>query len=167
MKKIRLFVFLMISVLSCVMFSGCGGSSSVLVTNHDRPVYNLCSSISHKDGATYLNCFMPAARKAYLASKDSAGPEEIVAGVLEKSGLESDSELSCEIISRTEISDSEKEKLQHQYKKNYSKNDTIEKAFLLSAAIAGGKRTIVKDLTVVLIDDSWYIYGDVIESFKF
>lgn len=166
MKKNRSIISLMLAVMVCVMLSGCA-DSSVLVTNHDRPVYNLFSSISHKDGSTYLNCFTPASKKAYLASKDSAGAEKIVAAVLEKSGLESDSELSCEIISRTEISDSEREKLQRQYKKSYSKNDTIEKAFLLSAAITDGKRTIVKDFTVVLIESNWYIYGDVIESFKF
>ena len=83
------------------------------------------------------------------------------------SGLEGSEKLTYEIIGKIELASAEREKLQKQYKSKYSKNVTIEKAFQIDANISTSKKSDLRRFTTVLIDGSWYIFGDVIEKFKF
>lgn len=164
--KRKLLTLVIIALLTLAALTGCG-KETVSATNHERPVFNLCASLSHNDGQAYLNCFMPSAKKAYLSSQEGAGKEGVAARVRENSKLGDGDNINCEVIGKTELTDEALTKLQREYKKNYSKNDKIEKAFQLTVTFEGPKSSVVKKLTVVMIDESWYIYGDVIEGFEF
>ena len=135
--------------------------------NFEKPVENLCESLSRKDGATYLNCFVPAEKKAYLVSDSGAGTDGIIGLVRENSKLGDDERVSCEITGKRELSEELVSNMQRAYKKKYSRNDTIEKAMLLNVNFSNDKGVDIREITVVMIDESWYIYGDIIERFKF
>lgn len=165
MKKI-INILTIITAFALLCLCGCG-DETVEVSNFERPIINLCSSVEHNDSATYLNCFTPAAKKAYLSEQSSSGSGDIVDTFVKNSGLQEDRKLSCEIITKLELSSAECEKLQKQYRSQYAKNLTIEKAFQLDAALTSSKGTVMQRFTVVLIDSSWYIHGSVIEKIKF
>lgn len=164
MKKYIVTLTMVLAALLC--FSGCG-DSTVEASNHERPILNLCLSIEHNDSQTYLNCFVPAAKNAYLKQHSSSGSGDIITTVLKNSGLESGEKLTYEVIGKLELASAEREKLQKQYKSKYSKNVTIEKAFQIDANISSSKKSDVRRFNTVLIDGSWYIFDDVIEKFKF
>lgn len=164
-----------------MLFCGCGDEQTD-VTNHERPILNLCTSFEHKDANAYLNCFTPAAKKAYLDGKggdssDSSEPDsskkskgksdDIISAVISANGLDDGDKISCEIIGKLELPSAEREKLEKQYKSKYAKNVTIEKAFQIDASLTCSKGTDMHRFTVVLFDESWYIFGDVIEKFEF
>lgn len=164
-----------------MLFCGCGDEQTD-VTNHERPILNLCTSFEHKDANAYLNCFTPAAKKAYLdgkggdssdssesdSSKKSMGKsDDIISAVISANGLDDGDKISCEIIGKLELPSAEREKLEKQYKSKYAKNVTIEKAFQIDASLTCSKGTDMHRFTVVLFDESWYIFGDVIEKFEF
>jgi hypothetical protein len=157
----------LILIITALCFCGCGDDTSE-VSNHERPIINLCSSLEHSDKEAYLNCFVPAARKAYLNSgSSSSGSKDIIDTVIKNSGLEENRSLSCDIIGKRELASADREKLERQYKSDYAKNVTFEKAFQIDAGIVSSKGTDIRKFTVVLLDDSWYIYGEVIEKFSF
>ena len=160
------YITTLILILSALCFCSCG-DETVEATNHERPIINLCSSIEHSDSETYLNCFVPAARKAYLESSSRSGSSNIIDTVLKNSGLEENRTLSCEIIGKRELASADREKLEKQYRNDYAKNVTFEKAFQIDAGIVSPKGTDVRKFTVVLLDESWYIYDEVIEKFRF
>ena len=160
-----------------MLFCGCGDEQTD-VTNHERPILNLCTSLEHNDANAYLNCFTPAAKKAYLegsedsdssesSSKGKGSGKDIISRVRSENGLESGDAISCEIIGKLELPSADREKLQKQYKSKYTKNVTIEKAFQIDASLTCSKGTDMHRFTVVLFDESWYIFGDVIEKFEF
>ena len=163
MKKplIALSVLLIVSVLA---LCSCG-SKTEEVANHERPVFNLCYSINHNDSRTYLSCFVPAARKAFLKS-DSSNNKDTVSELLEKSGIEA-SDIHCEIIGKRELASADRERLQKDYKKAFSRNDEFDKAFQLDVCFTSSKGTDMRRINVVLIESSWYICSDVIDSFRF
>ena len=163
MKKYIVIMTMVLAALICL--SGCG-ESTVEASNHERPILNLCLSLEHSDAQTYLSCFVPAAKAEYLRSS-SSGSDDIIKTVQKNSGLDGSEKLSYEIIGKIELASAEREKLQKQYKSKYSKNVTIEKAFQIDANISTSKKSDLRRFTTVLIDGSWYIFGDVIEKFKF
>ena len=176
MKKLIKALILM-TAAALMLLCGCGGEQTE-VTNHERPILDLCTSLEHNDANAYLGCFTPAAKKAYLAggdedssdTSDSSGKrrgKDIIADVLSQSGLESGDRISCEVIVKVELPSADREKLQKQYKSKYAKNVTIEKAFQIDASLSCSKGTDMHRFTVVLFDENWYIFGDVIEQFKF
>ncbi len=166
MKRLIYALTLMIPlVLLC--FCSCG-DETVEVSNHERPIINLCSSLEHSDGQTYLNCFVPAAKKAYLnPDSSSSRSSDITADVYKNSGLDTGDKIACEIIGKRELASADCEKLQKEYRSKYAKNITIEKAFQIDASLVSAKGTDVRKFTVVLIDSSWYIFSEVIEKFNF
>ena len=164
-----------------MLFCGCGDEQTD-VTNHERPILNLCTSFEHKDANAYLNCFTPAAKKAYLdgkggdssdssesdsSKKSKVKSDDIISAVISANGLDDGDKISCEIIGKLELPSAEREKLEKQYKSKYAKNVTIEKAFQIDASLTCSKGTDMHRFTVVLFDESWYIFGDVIEKFEF
>ncbi|MBQ2580725.1 MAG: hypothetical protein II574_03755 [Ruminococcus sp.] len=172
MKKLIKALILM-TAAALMLFCGCGDEQTD-VTNHERPILDLCTSLEHRDANAYLNCFTPAAKKAYLAgegdSSDSSGKskgKDIISRVMSENGLEDGDKISCEIIGKLELPSADREKLQKQYKSKYAKNVTIEKAFRIDASLTCSKGTDMHRFNVVLFDESWYIFGDVIEKFDF
>lgn len=163
MKRYIVTITLILAALICL--SGCG-DSTVEASNHERPILNLCLSLEHSDARTYLNCFVPAAKNAYLKA-NSSGSDDIIKTVQKNSGLESGEKLTYEIIGKIELASADREKLTKQYRSKYSKNVTIEKAFQIDANISTSKKSDLRRFNTVLIDGSWYIFADVIEEFKF
>lgn len=163
MKKLLKAVVLVMTV--CILTLCSCGDQTQEAANHERPVFNLCYSINHNDSRTFLNCFIPPAKKKYLSSDESKS-KDAVSDLLDKSGIEAN-DLSCEIIGKRELASADCEKLQKEYKKNYSKNDNFEKAFQIDACFTSSKGTDIRKLTVVLIDNNWYINSDVIQRFRF
>ena len=86
--------------------------------------------------------------------------------LLDKSGIDAN-DITCEIIGKRELASADREKLQTEYKKTYAKNDEIEKAFQLDVCFTSSKGTDMCKITVVMIDNNWYIYSDVIQRFNF
>ena len=172
---------MLMTAAALMLFCGCG-DEPVDVTNHERPILNLCTSFEHRDANAYLNCFTPAAKKAYLEGKsddssDSSGSDsskkskgksgDVISAVMSENGLDDGDKISCEIIGKIELPSADREKLEKQYKSKYAKNVTIEKAFQIDASLTCSKGTDMHRFTVVLFDESWYIFGDVIEKFEF
>lgn len=150
-------------MLSVLLLCSCG-SETQEVANHERPVFNLCLSINHRDNNTFLNCFVPPAKKAYLSS--DSGSKDAVGDLLDKCDIEAN-DISCEIIGKRELASADVKKLERSYKKEYSRNDEFTKAFQLDVCFTSSKGSDMEKITVVLIDDSWYINSDIIKSFSF
>ena len=167
MKIMKKTIFTLIMIISALFCLGGCGDSTVEATNHERPILNLCLSLEHGDAQTYLNCFVPAAKKAYLNSDSSSGKKDILSEVYKNSGLEQGDRINYEIIGKLELASADREKLQKQYKSKYSKNVTIEKAFQIDVNFTTSKSSDLRRLNTVLIDGSWYIFDEVIDKFKF
>lgn len=164
MKRFISALTIILAALLCLC--GCGEQEQI-VSNFERPIIDLCSSFEHSDSAAYLSCFTPAAKKAYQSTSSSSESGSIIETVAKNSGLDDNRKLSCEVIGKRELAGADREKLKKQYRSSYAKNVTIEKAFQIDAAIVSAKGTDMRKFTVVLIDSSWYIFGDVIEKFNF
>ena len=147
------------------MLCSCGDEEKI-VHNYEKPIENLITAAEHSDTDSYLNCFTPQAKETYIA--DDEYNEKLAENVLEGGKLEgTDFETkSSEDLTADELSELEKE-----YKAKYKKTVTMKKGERLNVdftALRGEKSVSDNlDIVVVRINDSWFIYGDVIEGFAF
>lgn len=152
-------------VLTSVMLCSCGSEEKAL-KNYEKPVQNLLVASEHSDTDGYLNCFTPQAKEAYL---DSEAYDENLCEKLLENGKYSDVDFTTN--SSEELSEDELSSLEKEYKSKYKKKVTMKKGERLQLKLSALKdeETFYDSLEIIVvrINESWYIYGDVIEEFDF
>lgn len=145
-------------MLLCVamLFCSCGEEERA-VLGYEQPVTTLITAAQYSDTQSYLSCFTPEAEAEY---KNSDSYNEALAETLLTRGEEK-TELSYKLSSKKELEKS--------YKESYHKNVTIKKAVTMTAKLTettdSGELSASREITVVKIENNWYIFGKVIEKF--
>lgn len=145
-------------MLLCVamLFCSCGEEERA-VLGYEQPVATLVTAAQYSDTQSYLSCFTPEAEAEY---KNSDSYNEALAETLLTRGEEK-AELSYKL--------SNKKELEKSYKESYHKNVTIKKAVTMTAKLTettdSGELSASREITVVKIENDWYIFGKVIEKF--
>jgi len=78
-------------------------------------------------------------------------------------------ELSYKLSNKKELDSDGLKDLEKSYKESYHKNVTIKKAVTMTAKLTettdSGELSASREITVVKIENNWYIFGKVIEKF--
>ena len=143
-------------MLLCVamLFCSCGEEERA-VLGYEQPVATLVTAAQYSDTQSYLSCFTPEAEAEY---KNSDSYNEALAETLLTRGEE-----------KTELDSDGLKDLEKSYKESYHKNVTIKKAVTMTAKLTettdSGELSASREITVVKIENNWYIFGKVIEKF--
>ena len=82
---------------------------------------------------------------------------------------EDKTKLSYKLSNKKELDSDGLKDLEKSYKESYHKNVTIKKAVTMTAKLTettdSGKLSASREITVVKIENNWYIFGKVIEKF--
>ena len=158
------FLTLLMAVLTLFLLTSCGEDEPA-PANYERPAATMARAISLGDTKSYLNCFTHDAREAYINGENynknlvnTFLPSKT--GTLIKTATTDDKALSADEI----------KKLEKQYKDKYKKRIDITKARKINVDfIINGETKLyeTKELTVVRVENSWLVFGDVIEFFNF
>ena len=142
-------------MLLCVamLFCSCGKEERA-VLGYEQPVATLVTAAQYSDTQSYLSCFTPEAEAEY---KNSDSYNEALAETLLTRGEEK-TELSYKLSDKKELDSDGLRDLEKSYKESYHKNVTIKKA-------DSGELSASREITVVKIENNWYIFGKVIEKF--
>ena len=168
MKLIKKILSLISVFTIFLLVCSCGTESVKTSMNYERPVITMSRAIDAMDSVSYLNCFTEGAKQAY-AESDSYNPE------LVKTMLPSQSAnkhlFKAKVISSKELDDDTIKGLEKEYTDKYKKRIDIFKAQKMTVefgTIYGNSEQIdSRDLIAVRIENNWFIFGDVIESFNF
>ena len=146
--------------------TGCGKEEEPPV-NYEQPVRTLAMTMQEYDEQGYLDCFTAAAKQEFVNRKDYN--EDFIQLLYPES--QSGQKLSMSIVSHEEIGAKDIEKLEKDYVKEFSHRIKITKAEKLEVRFKlyqkNLKRTDLKDIIVVRVNNIWYIYGSVIDDFDF
>ena len=143
-------------MLLCVamLFCSCGKEERA-VLGYEQPVATLVTAAQYSDTQSYLSCFTPEAEAEY---KNSDSYNEALAETLLTRGED-----------KTELDSDGLKDLEKSYKESYHKNVTIKKAVTMTAKLTettdSGELSAIREITVVKIENNWYIFGKVIEKF--
>lgn len=157
---------LLLLLIIPIAFTSCGDDNFVM--NYEQPLATLVRSAVYSDTEAYLRCFTPEAEDAYRKSEDysKALAETLLPRKEDKKPV-----FNFEVKSKKDLDNEQIDDLQKEYKDKYTKNIKIKKAYKLNVEFALGekdeKHLQRMNLTVVKIDDSWYIFSDVITKFDF
>lgn len=153
-------------MLLCVamLFCSCGEEERA-VLGYEQPVATLVTAAQYSDTQSYLSCFTPEAEAEY---KNSDSYNEALAETLLTRGEEK-TELSYKLSDKKELDSDGLKDLEKSYKEGYHKNVTIKKAVTMTAKLTettdSGELSASREITVVKIENNWYIFGKVIEKF--
>lgn len=162
--KTRLFSLLLI-VITLLCMTSCGSKEEPIPANYERPAVTMAKAIAASDTKAYLNCFTDEAKSEYI--NGNAYNKDLVKTFLPS---QSESIIKTRTTSDTELNQRRIDELKEQYKEKYKKRIDISKARKLTVefTIQGeDKQSVSKELTVVRVENSWLIFGDVIEEFDF
>ena len=112
-----------------------------------------------------LRFFLAPCEKRF---RNSDSYNEALAETLLTRGEEK-TELSYKLSSKKELDSDGLKDLEKSYKESYHKNVTIKKAVTMTAKLTettdSGELSASREITVVKIENNWYIFGKVIEKF--
>lgn len=161
MKKLSV---LCILVCAAVLFCSCGKDERA-VLGYEQPVATLVTAAEYSDTTSYLSCFTPEAAAAY---KNGDSYNEALAETLLARGKDK-AEFAYKLSDKKELDSEAVKDLEKSYKDSYHKNVTIKKAVTMTAKFTqtseGEELSDSREITVVKIENNWYIFGDVIEKF--
>ena len=143
-----------------MLFCSCGEEERA-VLGYEQPVATLITAAQYSDTQSYLSCFTPEAEAEY---KNSDSYNEALAETLLTRGEEK-TELSYKLSSKKELDSDGLKDLEKSYKESYHKNVTIKKAVTMTETTDSGELSASREITVVKIENNWYIFGKVIEKF--
>ena len=145
---------------------GCGKEKEQSV-NYEQPVRTLAQTMQVYDEKGYLDCFTPAAKQEFVSRKDF-NEDFIQLLYPESSGGQ---KLTMTVVSHTELDDKDIEALEKDYVKTFAHRIKITKAEKLEVKFKlyqkNLRRTDIKEITVVRVNNTWLIYGSVIDDFDF
>lgn len=163
MKK---YLLVSLFVTSAVMLSGCGSENKPSM-NYEQPVKTLALTMEGYDERGYLDCFTTPAAEEFVSS--NSYNEDFVRYLYPESS--NSQKLSVSILSHEELDERAVGELEQQYRKQFRRRIDITKAVKMSVRFKlyqkDVKRTDIKDITVVRVENAWYIYGGVINDFNF
>ena len=166
MKKHKKLICTAAAAAAALALSACGKEAEPSV-NYEQPVRTLAQTMQAYDERGYLACFTSAAAQSYRSSKDYN--EDFIELLYPASA--SEQKLTMSIVSHEELDEKAIEKLEKEYVKTFSKRIKITKAVKMEVRFKlyqkNLKRTDLKDITVVRVNNTWYIYGSVIDDFNF
>lgn len=159
-----------ICALAAAALSLCScGKQERAVLNYEQPVSTLTCAAEYSDTRSYLSCFTPEAKAAYEESEEY---NPYLAETLLTHGDDKDGcSLKYKIADKQELDKSDISELERQYKNSYRKNITVKKAMKLNVTFSErlSDKTLsnTREITVVKIENSWLIFGEVITDFNF
>ena len=166
MKKAKTTILISAVLALAMSLSACGKEPEQSV-NYEQPVRTLAQTMQAYDEHGYLDCFTAAAKQEFMSRKDY-NEDFIQLLYPESSGGQ---KLSISIVSHKELDDSEIEELEKEYVKTFSRRIKITKAERLEVHFKlyqkNLKRSDTKEITVVRSNNTWYIFGSVIDDFDF
>ena len=166
MKKAKETIFISLVLAAAMSLSSCGKDPEVPV-NYEQPVRTLAHTMQEYDEKGYLDCFTPGAKEEFLSREDT-NPDFIQLLYPESAAGQ---KLTVSIVSHTELDSKEIDKLEEEYTHELSRRIRISKAEKLEVRFKlyqkNLKRTDLKDIIVVRVNGTWYIYGKVIDDFNF
>ncbi len=146
---------------------GCSDRKPKNALNYEQPALTFACSIKMGDDESYLNCYTDGAKEKYL-NGDSYNSSLTDLLQPKKGG---GSGLTCKIESSKELENDDLRALEDSYRTAYSRRIAVSKAYILRIAVMSMKNDQMiqdeRDLTVVLTDSGWKIFGDVIEQLDF
>ncbi|MBR1751466.1 MAG: hypothetical protein IJ740_11425 [Ruminococcus sp.] len=166
MKRIKKILCVLTSLLMIISMSACGDKQELSMT-YEQPINTLAGSIMNYDEESYLNCFTPAAREKYVNDKEY--DENFIESIYPPSSKEQ--KLSASIIEHLELDEKAIEELEKSYVRTFKRRVNISKAISLSVRFklfqSELKRTALKKMIVIRVDNTWYIYGEVLDDLDF
>lgn len=166
MKKQNRAICLSAALALVMMLSGCGKEKEQSV-NYEQPVRTLAQTMQAYDERGYLDCFTAAAKQEFQSRKDYN--EDFIQLLYPESS--SGQKLTVSIVSHKELDSKEIEALEKDYVKTFSRRIKITKAERLEVHFKlyqkNLKRSDTKELIVVRVNNTWYIYGSVLDDFDF
>lgn len=154
-----------VAVLTLFCMTSCKDETEPVPANYERPVVTVSRAIVANDTKAYLNSFTDGAKNAYV--KGDNYNKDLVKTFLPS---QSESIMKTKTLSDSELDENAIDKLKQQYKEKYKKRIDITKARKLKVEFdlqGAAQMKATKELTVVRVENSWLIFGDVIEDFEF
>lgn len=168
MKYSKKLLYLTSVLIAFLSVCSCGAEPVKTAMNYERPIITLSRAIDAMDSASYFRCFTEGAKQAYSES-DNYNPD-LVKTLLPSQAADRHL-FKAKIVSSKELDEDMINNLEQEYKDKYRKRIDISKAQQMTVefgTIQGSNELIdSRDLTAVRIENNWYIFGDVIESFNF
>lgn len=156
---------LILILMLCI--SSCSSEQTKPSMNYERPITTMARAIDTMDNDAYLNCFTRGAKQAYIAGKEYN--KELVKTLLPSN--EASRIIKAKVVSYDELGENEINEIKKQYKEKYKMRIDILKARKLTVEVGtiseGNEKIDKRSMTVVLADNRWQIFGDVIEKFDF
>ena len=160
-------LFVCVLTFAVLIMSACGGKTSDERLEYEKPIATLVRSIKTSDSLSYVRCYAPPVAKSYLDENSEPKVAENV--FLEiKDRFSGSFSLSYKVTDKSEITGEELKELE----KSVKNGTAIKKAYRLEVTITAAdlntnscaaKHTFY----VGKIDGSWYICGQVSESYDF
>ena len=161
MKKLSV---LCILICAAVLLCSCGKEERA-VLGYEQPLATLCTAAEYSDTQSYLSCFTPEAAAEY---KNGDSYNEALAESLLTRG-DDETKFGYKLSGKEELGDKDIKKLEESYKSSYHKNVTIKKAVTMNVkftqTVGDKENSDSREITVVKIENSWYIFGKVIDKF--
>ncbi len=166
MKKTAKTICISAAAALVLALTGCGKEPEIPV-NYEQPVRTLAKTMQAYDEKGFLDCFTPAAKQEFLGRKDF-NEDFIQLLYPESSGGQ---KLTITVASHEELGSDKIEKLEKDYAKEFSHRIKISKAERLEVKFKlyqkNLKRTDTKEIIVVRVNNTWLIYGKVLDDFDF
>lgn len=154
--------------LAALSLCSCGKQERATL-NYEQPVSTLTCAAEYSDTSSYLSCFTPEAKAAYEESEEYN--PSLAEALLTRGDDKDGCSLEYKITDKQELDKSDISELERQYKNSYRKNITVKKAMKLnvtfSEKLTDKTLSNTREITVVKIENSWLIFGEVITDFKF
>ena len=165
MKKLKTIICISAAALTLIL-SACGSETEQSV-NYEQPVRTLAQTMQAYDERGYLACFTSAAAQSYKDQREYN--DDFIQLLYPESA--SGQKLTVSVVSHEELDEKGIEELEKDYVKTFSKRIKITKAVRMEVRFKlyqkNLKRTDLKEITVVRVNNTWYIYGEVIDDFNF
>ena len=160
MKKIIKLIMTLIPAVLVMSLGSCGKKQELSMT-YEQPINTLTGAIINYDEEAYLSCFTNAAKEEYKSAQDYS--DTFIESIYPRTSEQH--KLSTAIIEHLELEDADIKKLEESYVRRFRKRIDISKAISMSVRFKvfknEQKRTILRKMIVVRVDNTWYIYGEV------
>lgn len=169
MKKTILII--LSSIICFTLCTSCNDEPAMIKFEYEKPITTMLSAFSKSDNTTFLNCFTAGAREKF----ETKNPDTKITELVNSSVINSvgeNAKLNYTMDNRNELDKRKITKLEQAYTDAYKSRIDIKKAYTLSLKLTCNNLINPTDytqdieITVVKVDGSWYIYGDVITEFK-
>lgn len=148
------------------MLTGCGGREDASL-GYEKRLQAAALAANYRDTDSYLSCWLPQEKQRYTESADYR--EDILEQTF--AGTDSTGRLVFKLTDSTELKEDQVEALEQKAETAYGTKLDFTKARRAQVEIRLNSSkevlTDAREMILVRYENSWYIYGEVIDSFSF